>query len=477
MAYIEPRKNKHGEIIAYRIRVNKGYDKNGKKLKPYELTFKPDPDKTERQNMKALKETAVEFEKKCKQGYIADSRQTFAEYAEYVIALKERTGIKRRTIEGYKKLMPRINEAIGHMKLKDIRPQHLNMFYEQLSKRNSRRYENVATAKADLKALIKEKKLSQQKIADSKGMAVNTVAQACKGRNIKESKARAIADALGLPITKLFVISHDSSPLSNKTILEYHRLINTIFKQADKELLIPYNPASKATPPKAGKAKINYFEIEELEAIQREAETLPIKWKTIIHLLMVSGCRRGELCGLKWDAVDFERGRIYIHLNLLYSPEIGLYEDTTKTEYSERYVKLPDESMDILREYKAWYEKRKAAYGDRWHDKGFLFFQEKTGNEGEPMSPDTVTRYLDEFSEKRGLPHINPHAFRHTMASVMCFNRIDPVSISRRLGHSKVSTTTDYYSHMLKDADDISAETIADVMLRHKPDEGGRKAG
>ena len=56
MAYIEPRKNKHGEIIAYRIRVNKGYDKNGKKLKPYELTFKPDPDKTERQNMKALNE-------------------------------------------------------------------------------------------------------------------------------------------------------------------------------------------------------------------------------------------------------------------------------------------------------------------------------------------------------------------------------------------------------------------------------------
>lgn len=160
--------------------------------------------------------------------------------------------------------------------------------------------------------------------------------------------------------------------------------------------------------------------------------------------------------------------RIYIHLNILCSTEIGLYEDTTKTKYSERYVRLPDESMDILREYKAWYEKRKAAYGDRWHDKGFLFFQEKTGNEGEPMSPDTVTRYLDEFSEKRGLPHINPHAFRHTMASVMCFNRIDPVSISRRLGHSKVSTTTDYYSHMLKDADDISAETIADVMLRHK---------
>ncbi|SDA16345.1 Phage integrase family protein [Ruminococcus sp. YE71] len=201
----------------------------------------------------------------------------------------------------------------------------------------------------------------------------------------------------------------------------------------------------------------------------REVETLPIKWRTIIHLLMVAGARRAEICGLKWDAVDWENCRIYIHINLLYSPEIGVYEDTPKTEYSERYIKLPQESMELLHEYQKWYEDMKSAYGDRWHDTNFLFFQEKVGNEGKPMNPDTVTRFLDEFSEKHNLPHINPHAFRHTMASVMCYNRIDPVSISRRLGHSKVSTTTDYYSHMLKDADDISAETIADVMLRRKP--------
>ena len=54
MAYIEPRKNKQGEIIAYRIRVNKGYDKNGKKLKPYELNFKPDPELLEEMNSRAF---------------------------------------------------------------------------------------------------------------------------------------------------------------------------------------------------------------------------------------------------------------------------------------------------------------------------------------------------------------------------------------------------------------------------------------
>ena len=337
MAYIEPRKNKKGEIIAYRIRVNKGYDANGKKLKPFEKTFKPDPEKSERQNMKALNEVAVEFEKECKQGYVLDNRQSFAKYADYVIRLKERVGVKRTTIEGYKMLLPRINEEIGHMKLSDIRPQHLNIFYEKLSQRNTRQYEYRATAIVDLKKEIRSKGLSFQKIADSYDVAVNTIAKACKGERILKSKAEQIAKALDKPLTKLFIISHDSSPLSAKTVLEYHRFINMVFKQADKEMIVPYNPASKATPPKVKRSKVNFFELDQLEQIQEEVDKLPIKWRTIIHLLMITGCRR--------------------------------------------------------------------------------------------------------------------------------------------LGHSRVSTTTDIYSHMLKESDEISAEQLADVMLRRKNIKATTKAG
>ena len=63
------------------------------------------------------------------------------------------------------------------------------------------------------------------------------------------------------------------------------------------------------------------------------------------------------------------------------------------------------------------------------------------------------------------------------MASVLCFSKVDPVSISRRLGHSRVSTTTDIYSHMLKEADEVSAEQLADVMLRRKNIKATTKAG
>ena len=66
------------------------------------------------------------------------------------------------------------------------------------------------------------------------------------------------------------------------------------------------------------------------------------------------------------------------------------------------------------------------------------------------MFPGYVCNWLTEFSKRHGLPHINPHAFRHTQASMLFFNGIDSVSISRRLGHAHMSTTTDIYSHEAK---------------------------
>ena len=100
--------------------------------------------------------------------------------------------------------------------------------------------------------------------------------------------------------------------------------------------------------------------------------------------------------------------------------------------------------------------------GDRWHDTGFLFVKEN----GEPMIPDGITAWLSEFSKRHDLPHINPHAFRHTMASILINSGKDVVSVSKRLGHAKVSTTTDIYSHIIMEADEQASECLADVMLR-----------
>ena len=151
-------------------------------------------------------------------------------------------------------------------------------------------------------------------------------------------------------------------------------------------------------------------------------------------------------------------------MQLFFTAFLTKYEDTTKTASSERYVKIPQETTDLLKEYREWYLDLKQKNGDRWVDSDFCF----TKDDGTPMIPDSITAWLNKFSEKHGLPHINPHAFRHTMASILINSGKDIVSVSKRLGHSKTSTTTDIYAHVIKEADEQASESLADVMLRNK---------
>ena len=111
--------------------------------------------------------------------------------------------------------------------------------------------------------------------------------------------------------------------LSAKSVIEHHRFISAVLAQADKEMLIPFNPATKATLPKMERKTPNYFQPEDIAAIREALEHESPKWKMLVHLLLITGARRGEVLGLKWSAVDFERNQVHICNNVLYSPDRG----------------------------------------------------------------------------------------------------------------------------------------------------------
>lgn len=250
--------------------------------------------------------------------------------------------------------------------------------------------------------------------------------------------------------------------LSAKTILEHHRLISTVLDQASREGHIAFSVASKATLPKVQKKEVRYFQPEQVTAIRDALENESIKWKTITHMFLITGARRGEIVGLKWNAVDFQGNRVHICNNVLYSADCGIYEDTPKTSKSDRWVSLPVETMQLSRKYKSWQSMERLRLGAYYQNQDFVFSQDN----GKPMHPDSVTGWLDKFSKRHNLPHINPHAFRHTMASMLYFNGMDSVSISRRLGHAQVSTTANIYAHVIEEADQKNADILADVFLK-----------
>ena len=139
-----------------------------------------------------------------------------------------------------------------------------------------------------------------------------------------------------------------------------------------------------------------------------------------------------------------------------------VYDMDTSKPRRTRIIKLPLETLQLLRKYRAWQMEQRLLHGDLWHDTGYVF----TSENGKPINPSAIGAMLRWFEKRHDLPHINAHKFRHTMASILYYSGADPVSISKRLGHAAVSTTQNIYSHLIEQADIQSAEMIADAFLR-----------
>lgn len=445
---------------SYQITVSQGADVSGKQIRK-RMTWTPPAKMTERQAQKEVQRIAFEFEQQVQLGFAPDSRQTFAEYADYVLELKVRNGLKPTTEARYRDLLKRINHAIGHMKLRDIRPQHLNDFYASLQKSGVRNSSQSATPKSCMFKRFRATGKSIEGFAREAGTAPTNLRAVLNGDTVSMAVANAISEALGYKTEQLFSLSKDSRPLSSKTIIEYHRLISSILRMAEKEMLVPYNAAEKATPPRNDRSEAECFQPNEILEILDCLQDEPIRWRTITHMLIITGCRRGEIMGLHWNDIDWDNNQICVRHNLLYTAKTGIYEDSTKTR-TTRYVKLPLESMQVLRAYKAWYEELRDTMGDRWQNTPYVFVRDN----GTALSPDSISGWLKGFEERHGLVDVHAHKFRHSMASILINQGTDIVAVSKRLGHATVSTTTDIYSHIIKEADAKSAECIADAYLR-----------
>lgn len=460
MATIQKIEGKRG--VSYKITVHCGYDFDYHKIRHYK-TWRVPAGWSEKRAEREVQKIALEFEQQIQNGFQLDNRQTLAEYAAYVIDLKERSGTKHTTIRFYRYLMERIVPSIGYMKLMDIRPQHLNNFYKTLMEKGVRTSSKRTHSKIDLGTYLKEQHITRERLSELAGVSHTTITSACRGQRIQLDKAERIAAALGKKTEEIFLLEECMDPLSNKTVKEYHRFLRMVLAQAEREMLVQYNAAAKALPPKVKRKEVNYFQPDEIAAILDALEEEPLKWRMITHLLIVTGCRRGEIMGLKWEKVDWEHRKIKIDTNLLYTKERGIYEDTTKTE-NIRYITLPEETMELLRQFWVKQNELRLINGDRWQETGFVFTQD----DGRPMYPGSISAWLNGFSERHGLPHINPHAFRHTVASILISSGLDIVTVSKQLGHTKVSTTDDYYAHIIEEEKAKASECIADVMLRRK---------
>lgn len=461
----------------YRITVAAGIDSNGKQIR-HRMVWIPDKDLTPRQVEKELTRQVVRFEERVKNGTgIANGNIRFAAFAAQYMEEYGKLHLKPTTLSNYQRNLKRINQALGHLRLKDITPMHIQSFYNNLQERGIRD-RTVAVATPALSQWITASGTSQYALAKGMGLTHQTLANAVNGLPIQKTSAEKIAKVAGVPVASLFSLQKDETPLSPATIHAYHRTLSSILDKAVKWRYISRNPADQADLPSLQGHKAKYLDEPDAKRMLQLLQDEPIKWRALIMFDLLSGLRRSELLGLRWQDVDLDTGVVHIVQTANYVSGTGVYVGTPKSEESTRYLRVSKTAILILLEYKTWQDNMREKVGDAWEgdpvdDRIF------TNEVGRPIFPTSPTQWLRKFIKRTGLPSSTVHSLRHTYASLLIAEGTPLVVVSSNLGHAQVSTTSNIYSHVISSAEakavDVIDKFAEDVHPTFTPNQENRK--
>lgn len=390
-----------------------------------------------------------------------DQQTKFADFTEIWLEQYAKQHLKERTLVGYRTLLDRILPAIGHIRLDRLQPHHLMAFYDNLAEegiKQSGKYRCII----DLNATLQERKQSKASLSRVSGVSLAVLTAIGQGKNIARESAEKISTALGMPITTIFEAVEPKGKLSEKTILHHHRLISSILQVAVQWQVIPSNPCTRVKPPRVQKKEVKYLQENDARYMLEQLAQEDLEHRAMITLLLYSGMRRGELCGLEWSDIDFKNDIIEIRRNSVYIAKKGIVTTTPKTESSVRAEKLPHAVMDLLQKHKHQQNLNRLALGPDWIDSNRVFTQWN----GQAASPDGVSKWFRLFMKRIGLEGYPLHSLRHTNASLMIASGVDVRTVAGRLGHAQTSTTTNIYSHIIKSADERASKAIEDILAQ-----------
>jgi integrase len=425
------------------------------------MTWRAPVGTSKRDADRLAKMEAARFEERVRRGEVFDMKLTFEQFSERFMKEYAEVELKNNTINTYRMMMETINFALGKLPLVDIRPKHIMDFEKNLAEEGIRR-DTKFIARKDILAILKKRGLRKQSFAKACGIGYETFRVAFNGRNVSYSTAKRISNALDMDISKLFKPIGESRKYSQKTLLNYHRFISTVLQQAVYWGVLQDNVCKRVRAPKASRHEAEYLNEEQTVKLLEYADMESEPYRTMIHLLVYSGLRRGECCALQWQDIDFEKGCISVERALVYTPRTGLKVDTPKTQGSIRTISIPAEMVVMLRRYKAHQSELRLSVGDMWEQgENWIFTQWN----GKVLPPDSVSAQFRKFILKHpDLPQIHVHSLRHTSATLLIAAGIPLKNVSSRLGHSMTSTTANIYAHALASIDETAAEALSGML-------------
>lgn len=284
--------------------------------------------------------------------------------------------------------------------------------------------------------------------------------------------------------------------LAGQTVIHHHRVIHRVLAQALREGRVRQNVAAIADKPKAPRREMRCLSADEIGRLMATAAGTDLA--APIAVALACGARRGELLGLKWADIDFERSTLSIRRSLeqvrvvkardaqgaVVAADTFVAEKPPKSG-KPRVVVLPASAVELLRELR-----RERARTGVHIPTGYVF---PDPDDGGPWAPHRITDAFRELARKAGLvparvrattrlgrrakpgatklpkehrpPTITLHTLRHTCASLLLAQGVHPKVVQEMLGHSSVSITMDLYSHVTPSLQGEAAQRL-DVILR-----------
>lgn len=181
------------------------------------------------------------------------------------------------------------------------------------------------------------------------------------------------------------------------------------------------------------------------------------RFEVIFLVTLVTGLRRGEVCGLTWDCVNLERGTIHINKQLQQVPgQSGNFHLTPTKNGKGRTITVASFVVDALKRCKVQQAEARLKAGPDWRDEGFVF----TDEIGHHLSPNTVYYNYKRLMASIGLPKARLHDLRHTFATTSLRAGDDIKTVQENLGHATAAFTLSQYAHVTEEMKQASAERM-----------------
>lgn len=472
MAQIIPKAKKDGSM-SYLVRVYAGRTQDDKVITKCK-TVTPPAGMGKKKAEKWVQEQAVLFEQQVTNGLVLDSDMLLDDLIDRWFEEYANKQLKAKTLYDYRRMRGRISAGLGHLKVSKIKPAHVMAFYNNLEEKGVRRDSTYTATKALLKLLPRG---TRGELAKQAGIGQDTMRMVYAGKNVSRKTAEKVSAAVGLAFSKAFVErTKKDGKLNNNSVIRYQAMLSSIFKKGVQWGLINENPCSRAEHPKAEEIDVRVLTEEEIPKLLDALSDAPPQYSVITQLALLTGARRGEICGLRWSDIDFEKGTLSIKRTVQFIPGEGIVFTSPKTKRSRRCIRIGADCLELLKEYRQHQIQERLRIGSKWARKVTIENGKVVDNDmlftrwnGEPLDPETVSTWFPRFWEEHGLPAVHFHSLRHTNASLLIAAHVPITTVSGRLGHAQTSTTLNFYASAIQSADAAAADALEGVIkIREK---------